>query len=422
MAARAEEPRIVVVGDAERATLLYRELCDRAGAAIEATTGLSGLACTIAAVRPSLAVVDGDLLSGTGWEALERTVAAAGADAPAIVAVLGRDERAPPWVGEAGWIWLDGTALLACTVDRVFELSRVAARIEALDRRASRLERTNARLRRKVDHATGLFRQVEDRLKLELSRSRDENEDKTQFIADFAHEVRTPLTAIVGFVEIMEAEMMGPLGNDTYRVYARLMQTAAAHLVRLTTDALELARSELAPDTMRTEDVEVAALVGDTVRLFSQQARAAGVSLESHVDDSFPILRIDGDKLRQVLNNLIANAIKFTPSGGRVSVVAKVDPMDGAVILVVSDTGVGIDPRDLTLVMKPWRQAGGDTQGEQKQGLGLGLPLVRRLAERMGARFEIRSRPGVGTAVSLTFPKELTETDGMVGHGQEGSR
>ena len=196
----------------------------------------------------------------------------------------------------------------------------------------------------------------------------------------------------------------------------------AAHLVRLTTDALELARSELAPDTMRTEDVEVAALVGDTVRLFSQQARAAGVSLESHVDDSFPILRIDGDKLRQVLNNLIANAIKFTPSGGRVSVVAKVDPMDGAVILVVSDTGVGIDPRDLTLVMKPWRQAGGDTQGEQKQGLGLGLPLVRRLAERMGARFEIRSRPGVGTAVSLTFPKELTETDGMVVHGQEGSR
>lgn len=145
------------------------------------------------------------------------------------------------------------------------------------------------------------------------------------------------------------------------------------------------------------------------MRMLAGLAEDAGVDVRIDIPKDFPPLRSDAQRLGQVLVNIVTNALKFTPPGGSVTIQGRHDPTEGAVLLVVSDTGVGIAPKDIPVALSPYGQVGRRNAGKNK-GTGLGLPLTKRLVEALGATFELRSKVGVGTVVALRFPPELVGT------------
>ena len=232
------------------------------------------------------------------------------------------------------------------------------------------------------------------------------NRAKTEFLAAISHELRTPLNAINGFAESMQAEILGPLGNGRYREYCGHIVEAGHHLTGLINDVLDVARVESGRVPLREERVRVAALVRAAVVMVGDRARAAQLKVGDTLPADLPDLRGDPLRLKQVLLNLLANAVKFTPEGGRVTVHGRVNGQ-GGIELVIEDTGIGISPQDHDRVMAAFGQA--DSGLERRyQGLGLGLPLARSLMELHGGGLAIDSRPGEGTRVRLSFPAART--------------
>lgn len=232
------------------------------------------------------------------------------------------------------------------------------------------------------------------------------NRAKTEFLAAISHELRTPLNAINGFAETMQAELFGPLGNDRYRDYCGHIAEAGHHLTALINDLLDVARVESGRVALRDERVAVAGLVHAALVLVGERARAAQLRVEEDVAADLPDLHGDAPRLKQVLLNLLANAVKFTPPGGRVGVRARRSG-DGGVELLVEDTGIGIPPEDHDKVLAAFAQV--DSRLERRyQGLGLGLSLAGSLMELHDGRLSIDSAPGLGTRVVLSFPADRT--------------
>lgn len=223
-------------------------------------------------------------------------------------------------------------------------------------------------------------------------------------VAIMAHEMRNPLNAMLGFTEMMRRETYGPHSDPRYTEYSEIVHTAAQKLLRICNRLLEGENVHEIPAANETGTVSARKVMADTVELFSAMARERGVGLEMVVDDGFPRLHIDGEVLEGVLANLVSNAIKFTPTGGHVTVKASVSSKDGAAIMVISDTGVGMASETLLQLMKslpvpPGVGLHGDV------GTGLGLGLVRKRLASLGIQLEFRSEENAGTAVVLTFPR-----------------
>lgn len=230
------------------------------------------------------------------------------------------------------------------------------------------------------------------------------NRAKTEFLAAMSHELRTPLNAINGFAETMHAEILGPLGNPRYHEYCGHIVEAGHHLTALINDVLDVARVESGRVALRDEAVQVTTLVRAALVMIGDRAREAGLNVEELLDKDLPGLRGDSLRLKQVLLNLLANAVKFTPTGGRVMVRGWRDD-HGGIVLAVEDTGIGISAQDRERVLANFSQA--DSRLERRyQGMGLGLPLARSLMELHGGSLEIDSAPGLGTRVLLQFPPE----------------
>lgn len=240
------------------------------------------------------------------------------------------------------------------------------------------------------------------------------------------HELRTPLNAILGFSEVMAREEFGPMGNAKYLEYARDIHTGGEHLLGLVDDLLEMARSENGRRQLNFEAVNTGELVQAMSDLLREEAAGRGLTLFAEIGGNLPPVVADARTLRQVLINLIGNAIKFTPSGGTVTIGTS-GTEDGGVTLFVSDTGIGMSAEDLAAAMEPFgqveaaqegltRSAPADTatgagRGLERgldrglgRGLGLGLPLARALTEANKASFEIDSAPGEGTRARVIFP------------------
>ena len=225
---------------------------------------------------------------------------------------------------------------------------------------------------------------------------------KSDFLANMSHELRTPLNAILGFSEVLMNEMVGPLGQPRYREYAFDIHESGQHLLALINDILDLSKVEAGRVELVDNVIDVGTLVEKAVRLVADRAEQAKVEIRVLAAPDLPKLVADERLVKQALLNVVSNAVKFTPEGGRVEITLSLTA-DGSFRLGVRDTGIGIAEPDLERVLTPFFQVE-STLSRQFQGTGLGLPLTKSFIEMHGGRFELNSRLGEGTEVTLRFP------------------
>ena len=240
----------------------------------------------------------------------------------------------------------------------------------------------------------------------DLRRAKEEAElasrTKSEFLANMSHELRTPLNAVIGFAEIMESEVFGPLGDPHYNEYATDIRDSGQHLLNLINDLLDVAKIEFGKVELVEENVDLADILDACMRLMRDRADQAAVELTAHTPPRLPSLRADGRRLKQILLNLMSNAVKFTPSGGQVTVRLTL-PKEGGLRIAVSDTGIGIAKQDLAKALQPFGQI--DSRMTRKyQGTGLGLPLTKSMIELHGGSLQLESAVGRGTTAVLWLP------------------
>ena len=228
---------------------------------------------------------------------------------------------------------------------------------------------------------------------------------KSEFLANMSHELRTPLNAIIGFSEIIATALFEPVAAR-YRDYARDINSSGLHLLKLINDVLDISKIEAGRLELHKEPVAAPALIEDCRRLVAERAASARVELTVAVASDLPPVAADALRLKQILLNVLANAVKFTPPGGRVAVSATLAP-EGGVTFTVRDTGIGMHPEEIPLALEPFRQIE-TALNRRYEGTGLGLPLARRLTELHDGIFDIESAPGRGTTVAIRLPPALT--------------
>lgn len=240
-------------------------------------------------------------------------------------------------------------------------------------------------------------------LEMEKESAEEANKSKSQFLANISHELRTPLNAIIGFSEIIKDEVMGPLNNQQYKEYITDIYLSGTHLLSLINDILDYSKADANKLNIEQDDVDVTKIMKNSLRLVSPRADESGVTLIGEIPKEHIILRTDGKRLKQVLLNLFSNAVKFTPSGGTVTLYAWYDISDNKFIIEVKDTGVGIAPKDISKVMSTFGQVE-NKLSRRYEGTGLGLPLSKKLVELMGGTLEIESELSKGTIVTISLP------------------
>ena len=247
-------------------------------------------------------------------------------------------------------------------------------------------------------------KRAEADLRIAMGKFEAADRAKSEFLSTMSHELRTPLNAIMGFAEIMELEMFGPLGSERYASCASDIQCSARHLLGIINGVLDLSKAEAGRLTLDEEEVEVDEIFNQCLRLFREKASLQGVTLTMACTPDLPVLLADSRLLRQIIINLVSNALKFTPEGGRILVSARLDPT-GRCTVAVEDTGCGISEENLANVTEPFVQIE-NALTRRHEGTGLGLSLVKKYAELHGGELEIKSTPGRGTKVSVHFPRE----------------
>ncbi len=245
--------------------------------------------------------------------------------------------------------------------------------------------------------------QLSERLAEALRAADYANRTKTEFLANMSHELRTPLNAILGFSEMIEHAMFGPLG-EKYIDYARDIHRSGKLLLELVNDVLDLAKLEARKLELRESDVTLPELVDECFTLVRGKAEAGRVRLSSHLAPDAAHLRADGRAVKQVLLNFLSNAVKFTPEEGSVVVTSAIEP-DGCLRLSVTDSGIGMNEIEVAVALSPFGQI--DSKLARKhEGTGLGLPICKSLMELHGGTLEVTSKPNVGTTMSARFPAD----------------
>lgn len=233
------------------------------------------------------------------------------------------------------------------------------------------------------------------------------NSFKSQFLANLSHELRTPLNAIIGFAQLLERQSHGPLGDARYLDYIGDINLGGQHMLDLVNDVLALAKLE--SGTAVTDDnaeTDVRGVVSDVVHLMLPLAERKGISLGTTGAEADCKLMIGERMLRQMVLNIVSNAIKFTEAGGIVRISVE-NRTDGALAIRVHDTGIGMSKDDLMIALTPFGQVTRRNPGHsQEQGTGLGLPLVKAMMDLHQGVMQIDSVPGEGTIVSLGFPAD----------------
>ena len=243
-------------------------------------------------------------------------------------------------------------------------------------------------------------------LDLEAARAEAVRADaaKSQFLANMSHELRTPLNAVIGFADIIQSEMFGtgPAAWTRYKDYAGDIGTSGRFLLDVINDILDLTKASAGKAELREDRMSITSLLIAVERFFRERARDAGLALDMQTPCQDIELWADETKLKQVLINLVSNAIKFTPSGGRVSVSVTLQA-DGQLGLTVADSGIGIAADDLDRIFEPFTQVD-SSLSRRHAGTGLGLPLARSFVELHGGTIAIASRPNAGTSATVRLP------------------
>ncbi|WPZ33779.1 ATP-binding protein [Thalassobaculum sp. OXR-137] len=295
---------------------------------------------------------------------------------------------------EMGLIVHAYNTLVVSETDRERQLQESFAQIQASE---TALATLNQELEQRV---------VERTVELEIAKREADraNDSKTQFLWSMSHELRTPLNAIIGFSEIMSRELFGRIEPGRYKEFADDILHSGKHLLKVINDLLDIARIEVGRESLSDQPTDVASLLAETLRVIAPLAHERGVRLDSRMDRNHMMLLIDPMKIRQILINLLGNAVKHTPVAGMVSVDVRIEP-DGRIALLVEDTGSGIPAESLDEVMEPFGRVEGLSSPLEK-GTGLGLPLARKMAELHGGALTLESEWGVGTRVTVHLPAD----------------
>jgi signal transduction histidine kinase len=224
------------------------------------------------------------------------------------------------------------------------------------------------------------------------------SEHKSQFLATMSHELRTPLNAIIGFSEVLHEQMFGEL-NERQLAYVKDVLEAGRHLLSLINDVLDLAKIEAGRMELDLSQVALPVVLDSAVSLHAERAGREGIHLSLQTEPDEITITADERRLRQVVFNLVSNAVKFTPPDGRIDISAR--RRDGHVEVAVADTGPGIAAGDLERIFEDFEQT---ADGRQVEGTGLGLPLSRKLVELHGGRLWAESKPGRGSTFRFTLP------------------
>ena len=243
-----------------------------------------------------------------------------------------------------------------------------------------------------------LFREIQDKSRqLEIA-----NQHKSEFLANMSHELRTPLNAIIGFSEVLLERMFGEL-NDKQDDYLKDIFSSGKHLLSLINDILDLSKIEAGRMELDVENFDVPSALGNALTLVRERAQRHGIALGLQVAAEVGEMRADERKFKQILLNLLTNAVKFTPDGGKVEVRARL--RDGVLEVAVSDTGIGIAAADQAAVFEEFKQVGRHYTNKQ-EGTGLGLALTKRFVELHGGTLTLDSEPGRGSTFTFTLPSQ----------------
>jgi signal transduction histidine kinase len=284
-----------------------------------------------------------------------------------------------------------------------------AGAVDIIDRR----ELSPALLRRVIryarfNHDTTRRLIVNERRYRELAENASQaSGEKSKFLANMSHELRTPLNAILGFSEAIQHELFGALEGDgagKYGEYIGHIFTSGSHLLSLINDLLDLSKIEAGKFDIFPSNIRLIDVANDVAKMTTPQAEAAGVTLVVEMADPTMEIYADGRLITQAILNVVANAVKFSPSGARV--VLKTETEGHNIILSVTDQGCGISEDELRHVLEPFRQVS-DLETRPERGTGLGLPLAQSIVELHQGGLEIASEPGVGTVVSIWMPRNV---------------
>lgn len=248
-------------------------------------------------------------------------------------------------------------------------------------------------------------RKAELELVVALEKAQAANQAKSEFLATVSHELRTPLNAVIGFAELLDCEVGGPLSPEQEQ-YAKDILGSGRGLLDMINGILEYSRIESGKADLQDEDIDLANLIETQLGTIRARAKQNGVDIRVEVPDQFPLLRGDGPMVCRILVNLLSNAIKFTPDGGSAILAVSFDPAAG-ITLRVTDTGIGMTSAEIGTAFEKFGQVD-SSLSRRYEGVGLGLPLAQSMARHHGADIELRSESGMGTVATVQFPLDRT--------------
>jgi two-component system cell cycle sensor histidine kinase PleC len=270
-----------------------------------------------------------------------------------------------------------------------------------LQQQQSKLRKFVVELERSEGHAAELARKLnEEKLRAERSAN-----SKSAFLANMSHELRTPLNAINGFSEILSEEMYGPLGDERYKGYAQDILASGQHLLDMINDILDMAKIEAGKMTVELQPIDLVDPVDAAVRMIRRKAEDKGIKMSLVANEGLPLVDADHRAIRQMILNLVSNAIKFTDEGGEIRV--SIDQKGDQLRVAVKDNGIGIPEEALPRLAAPFEQVT-ETRDRNYEGTGLGLALTKSFAEMHGGKLVIASQEGKGTQVSFFLPISKT--------------
>ena len=231
---------------------------------------------------------------------------------------------------------------------------------------------------------------------------------RLDFLAKVSHEVRTPLNSIIGFAELMLQERFGPIGSERYKGYVEDIHQSGLYALSLLNDLLDISKIEAGKFELNFTAVEVPEIVEDCAASLQPLAKRARILLRTSLAPDLPTVVADPRRLKQILLNLLTNAIKFTKEGGQVIVSGTM--IAGELRVRVRDNGVGMTKDEIAFAMQPFHQL--DTAPRKQTGTGLGLPVTKALVDANRARLVLTSEPGIGTSADVIFPAERLFTSG----------
>jgi PAS domain S-box-containing protein len=246
------------------------------------------------------------------------------------------------------------------------------------------------------------WKRTEEELRTAKRAAETANAHKSEFLAHVSHEIRTPLNAIIGFADMMATERFGPIGHPRYVEYANDIGRSGRHVLDIVNDLLDISKIEAGEMELDFSAIGLNETISEAVSLVQPQANSQRVIIRTALSHAVPPVVADLRSIKQIVLNILSNAIRFTPSGGQI-VVSTAYEANGSVALRIRDTGVGMTRPELELAMKPFRQVAGGTR-KRGDGTGLGLPLTKAMVDANRASFSITSAPNEGTLVEITFP------------------